>query len=226
MWTSLPLAAGGGDVVITIIFGLISFGAWIINTVKKSQEEQARRNAGAKRPRDQKVRREIEEFLQQQKTGRPSRPAPESVDVEVVDEPPVRNRPSPVVQPRKTPKQNRKSAPSAPKAEQAKSVQSQLPPRTTVGHLSQASLGAELREHVHATMAERVTAQAERDLPHLKSSVAEQVQEDLGEFTVSKKASTSKSTSTSLIRMLVSPQTARQAVLISEIMGRPKALRK
>ena len=47
MWMSFPLAAGAADVIIPILFGLFSFAAWIINTVKKSQEEQARLHAGA-----------------------------------------------------------------------------------------------------------------------------------------------------------------------------------
>jgi len=230
MMMSFPLAAGGADLIFPAIFGLISLFAWISNVLKKNQEEQIRRNASQKRPKDQKVRREIEEFLQQQKTGRPTRPANEIFEtdfVEVVEEPSSRRRPTPVVPPTKTPKANRKPAPQKAKAP----VPSRTPPpqpssRSPVGNLSRAPLGADLREHVSQAMAERVKAQAERDLPHLASSVAEQVKADLGEFSVSKKATAPRSTASPLIQMLIDPQSARQAVLMSEIMGRPKALRK
>ena len=95
-----------------------------------------------------------------------------------------------------------------------------------MGQMSHAPLGADLREHVSKVMGERVKAQAERDLPHLASTMAAKVQEDLGDFSVSKKAVDAGSTASPLIQMLRNPQTARQAVLMAEIMGRPKALRK
>lgn len=232
MMMSFPLAAGGADLIFPVIFGLISFVAWISNVLKKNQEEQNRRNAAPKRNKDQKVRREIEEFLQQQKTGRPSNRGNEVIEsdfVEVVDESASRRRPTPVVQPTKTPRANRKPAPQKPKAPVPSKTQASQPSsaqRSPVGNLSRAPLGADLREHVSQAMAERVKAQAERDLPHLASSVSKQVTEDLGEFSVSKKATAPRSTATPLIQMLSNPQTAQQAVLMSEIMGRPKALRK
>ncbi|MFO1005363.1 MAG: hypothetical protein U0929_05340 [Planctomycetaceae bacterium] len=229
MMMSFPLAAGGADLIFPAIFGLISLFAWISNVLKKNQEEQIRRNASQKRPKDQKVRREIEEFLQQQRTGRPSNRSNEVIEtdfVEVVDESPNRRRPTPVVQPTKTPKANRKPAPQKSRAPTPSKTPPPQPQRSPVGNLSRAPLGADLREHVSQVMAERVKAQADRDLPHLASSVAEQVREDLGEFSVSKKATAPRSTAIPLIQMLSNPQTARQAVLMSEIMGRPKALRK
>lgn len=229
MMMSFPLAAGGADLIFPLIFGLISFVAWISNVLKKNQEEQIRRNASQKRPKDQKVRREIEEFLQQQKSGRPFQPATDILEtdfVEVVEEPSSRRRPTPVVPPTKTPKANRKPAPQKSKAPIPSKTPPPQPQRSPVGNLSRAPLGADLREHVSQAMAERVKAQAERDLPHLASSVAEQVKADLGEFSVSKKATAPRSTASPLIQMLIDPQSARQAVLMSEIMGRPKALRK
>lgn len=232
MLMSFPLAAGGADLIFPIIFGLISFIAWITNTLKKNQEEQTRRNTSSKRPKDQSVRREIEEFLQQQKSGRPSRPATKMTEtdfVEIVEEPAGRRIPTPVVQPTKTPRSNRKTGQQKPKAPvPSKTIPPQPAPasRTPVGNLSRAPLGADLREHVNKAMAERVKAQADRDLPHLASSVSEKVREDLGVFSVSKKAAAPRSTAIPLIQMLKNPQTAYQAVLMSEIMGRPKALRK
>ena len=227
---SFPLAAGGGDLIVPAIFGLISLFAWISNVLKKNQEEQIRRNAPQKRPKDQKVRREIEEFLQQQRTGRPSSRSNEMIEtdfVEVIDESANRRRPSPVVPPSKTSKANRKPAPQKPKAPvPSRTPAPQSPSRSPMGNLSQAPFGADLREHVSQAMAERMKAQVERDLPHLASSVSDQVQADLGVFSVSKKATAQRSTASPLIQMLSNPQTAQQAVLMSEIMGRPKALRK
>ncbi len=230
MWMSFPLAAGAADVIIPILFGLFSFAAWIINTVKKSQEEQARRGAANRRPKDQKVRQEIQEFLQQQKSGRPSRPATPQMDpedVEVVDEPAGRRRPSPVVQPKKTPKSGRKPAPNSTQTSRpATAPTPAAAPRTPMGQFERGQLGSELREHVSTVMAERVKAQADRDLPHLSSSVPMKVEEDLGIFEVSKKAVSPRVSNTPLIDALRNPTTARQAVLMQEIFGRPKALRK
>jgi len=75
-------------------------------------------------------------------------------------------------------------------------------------------------------MGERIAAQAQRDLPHLTSSVNDKVREDLGTFSVSGKEAAASSKTSPLIQMLRNPQTARHAVIIAEVMGRPKALRK
>lgn len=87
-------------------------------------------------------------------------------------------------------------------------------------------MGTGLREHVTTAMGERIAVQAQRDLPHLTSSVGEKVQEDLGTFSVSGKVSAPSSKTSPLIQMLRNPQSARHAVIIAEVLGRPKALRK
>ena len=74
-------------------------------------------------------------------------------------------------------------------------------------------------------MHERVAAQAQRDLPHLANRVDEEVKQDLGTFSVSGKKAAPAS-SMPLVKMLRNPQSARNAVIIAEVLGRPKALRK
>lgn len=233
MLMSHLLAAGGVDVFVTVLFGLISLGAWIVNTIN-SKKEPPRRNAGG-RPKDQKVRQEIDEFLQQQ-GGRKPRPVElRPDDVELVEESPNR-RPSPVVRPKKAPKSPQKSAqkpvaaprftaPNPPPAPRASALPTKVSKRGDAP-LGTDLLGSGLREHVSSAMAERVVAQASRDLPHLSSTVDQKVREDLGSFSVSGKSDAVRSGSSPLILLLQNPKTARQAVLMSEIMGRPKALRK
>lgn len=226
-----PLAAGGVDVFFTILFAVISIGAAIVNAIN-SKKEPPRKVAGG-RPKDQKVRQEIDEFLQQQ-GGRKSRPVEVSPDdIELVEETP-RRRPNPVVRPTKTPKSSQKQAapprtkasPPAPQpAQRASALPTKVSKRGDAPQGSQ-TLGSEIRDHVSSAMAERVVAQAERDLPHLSSSVDQKVREDLGVFSVSGKSDTVSSGSSPLMSMLQNPKTARQAFLMSEIMGRPKALRK
>ena len=225
-----PLAAGGIDGWIAVLFALFSIGGAIINAVNKKPETPPRK-PGA-RPKDQRVRQEIDEFLQQQ-GGRKPRPVEVNPDdIELVEESP-RRRPSPVVRPTKTPKSAQKpAAPQRPKGlppasptPRASALPTQVTKRGDIA-VGTNTLGMGLREHVSSAMAERVVSQAQRDLPHLSSSVDQKVREDLGVFSVSGKTEAVRSGSSSLMAMLQNPKTARQAVLMSEIMGRPKALRK
>ncbi len=231
-----PLAVDPQTVMATL-FALISIGAAIVNAMS-GKKEPPRRNPGG-RPKDAKVRDEIEAFLEQQSGGR--KPAPIELgpdDIELVEEAP-RRRPSPVVQPTRKPKSAQKPVVPAPRAATPKPVKpapraSALPTQVTKRGerpVGSSDLGEGLREHVKTAMAERVAVQAQRDLPHLASSVDQKVREDLGApdtktFSVSGKTDAVRSGSSPLVLMLQNPKTARQAVLMSEIMGRPKALRK
>ena len=217
--------------VFGLLLAVISIGAAIINAIG-GKKEPPRKGAGG-RPKDQKVRQEINEFLEQQGANRRNRPVEVGPDdIELVEEAP-RRRASPVVKPTKTPRLPQKTAaqprPKAPQALPPAPRASALPTQVTKRGerpLGSTDLGGGLREHVQSAMAERVAAQAQRDLPHLSSRVDEMVKADLGVFSVSGKADTVRSGSLSLIQMLQNPKTARQAVLMSEIMGLPKALRK
>ncbi len=231
------LLAFDPEIVIGLLFGLISIGAAIVNAVS-SKKEPPRKNAGG-RPKDAKVRDEIEAFLEQQSGGR--KPAPIELgpdDIELVEEPP-RRRSSPVVQPTRKPKSSQRPVVPTPRAATPKPAKpapraSALPTQVTKRGetaIGSSDLGGGLREHVKTAMAERVAVQAQRDLPHLTSSVDQRVREDLGApdtttFSVSGKTDTVRSGASPLVLMLQNPKTARQAVLMSEIMGRPKALRK
>ncbi len=232
------LLAVNPDVVIGTLFALISIGAAIVNAMSSKKEPPRKNPAG--RPKDARVRQEIEAFLEQQSGGR--KPPPVELgpdDIELVEEP--RRRPSPVVKPTKKPKSTQRQVAQAPRAV--------APPKPAVRPVPRASalptqvtkrgespvgstdLGGGLREHVKAAMAERVAVQAQRDLPHLASTIGQKVREDLGApdtktFSVSGKTDAVRSGASPLVLMLQNPKTARQAVLMSEIMGRPKALRK
>lgn len=224
------------QMVIAALFGLISIGAAIVNAMS-SKKEPPRKNPGG-RPKDARVRQEIEAFLEQQSGGR--KPPPIDLgpdDIELVEEPP-RRRPSPVVKPTKKPKSvqrpavpaPRAAAPPARPAPRASALPTQVTKRGE-SPVGSTDLGGGLREHVKTAMAERVAVQAQRDLPHLGSTMGQKVRQDIGApdtktFSVSGKSDAVRSVASPLVLMLQNPKTARQAVLMSEIMGRPKALRK
>ena len=225
------LAAIDFDMIVGLLFAAVSIGVAIVNSIN-GKKEPPRKNGGG-RPKDQRVRQEIDEFLQQQGGGRKARPVEVQLDeIELVEEPP-RRRPSPVVKPTKTPrKQQQAASPPRPKTPQPVTPAtrpSALPTQVTrrgETAVGSSDFGGGLREHVQTAMAERVAAQAQRDIPHLSTQVNEMVRSDLGVFSVSGKTDAVRSGSSSLIQMLQNPKTARQAVLMSEIMGRPRALRK
>ncbi len=231
------LAAIGPDTVIATLFALISIGAAIVNAVGGKKEPPRKNPVG--RPKDQRVRKEIEEFLEQQSGGRKPPPVELSPnDIELVEESPRRRQPSPVVKPTKKPKTPQRPVASVPRAvappKQPAPRPSALPTQVTKrGEMPVGStdLGGGLREHVKAAMAERVAVQSQRDLPHLASTMGQKVRQDLGApdtktFSVSGKTDAVRSGASPLVLMLQNPKTARQAVLMSEIMARPKALRK
>ena len=231
------LLAISPDTVIATLFALISIGAAIVNALS-GKKEPPRKNPGG-RPKDQRVRQEIEEFLDQQSGGR--KPPPIELgpnDIELVEEPPRRRPPSPVVKPTRNPKSapkpavpaSRVAAPPKPPAPRASAKPTQVTKRHE-SPVGSTDMGGGLREHVKNAMAERVAVQAQRDLPHLASTMGQKVREDLGApdtktFSVSGKTDAVRSGASPLVLMLQNPKTARQAVLMSEIMARPKALRK
>ncbi len=230
------LLAINPDTVIATLFAVISIGAAIVNAMN-GKKEPPRKNPGG-RPKDQRVRQEIEAFLEQQGGGRKPPPAELGPnDIELVEEP-RRRPPSPVVKPTKKPKSGPKPSaqasrgPAPPKSPAPRS--SALPTQVTrrgESPVGSTDLGGGLREHVKTAMAERVAVQAQRDLPHLASTMGQKVREDLGApdtktFSVSGKDDAVRSGASPLVLMLQNPKTARQAVLMLEIMARPKALRK
>ena len=220
------LAAGIIDSIVPIIFVIIAIGGAISNAINSNKQQPPRKNAGG-RPKDQRVRKEIDEFIEQQ-GGRKSRPIEVGPDeIEVVNEPP-RRRPTPPARPVKASAPQRKApAPAAPRPAppRASAPPTQVTKRGDAPLASQ-GMGSGLREHLKTAMAERVASQAQRDLPHLATSVDQKVREDLGEFAVSGKAAAVHSESSPLILMLRNPKTVRNAVLMAEILGPPKALRK
>lgn len=218
------------DGVVAVLFAIISIGAAIVNAVG-GKKEPPRRNPA--RPKNNTVRKEIEEFLEQQGGRKPQRRDEIVVeDVELVEEP--RPRPTPKPQ---TPKPKKQQVPQRPKpVAQKPAPKPAATPRSVIAPtqvsrrgdapLGSNDLGTSLKDHVAATMGERIAAQAQRDLPHLTSQVNEKVREDLGTFSVSGKTSAPATKTSPLIQMLRNPQSARNAVIIAEVMGRPKALRK
>lgn len=229
-----PILAVDFDGIVAILFGIISIGAAIANAVS-NKKEPPRRNPN--RPKNSSARKEIEEFLEQKSGRKPATRETIAVDeVEVVDETRQRSKPTPRPQPapRPQPVSKVKKAPAVPRLKQAppaagtpsRPAVDASSPRPGERPVGSQDLGTSLREHVSTAMGQRIASQAERDVPHLTSQVDQKVREDLGTFSVDKSVQAASIPVSPLLVMLRNPQSARNALIVSEILSRPKALRK
>lgn len=222
------LLAVGPDTIIILIVVIFSAIGSISKMIKGIQEDP--KGNPPPRPRNRQIQREIEEFLQQQTDGRRPPPARASSDeIEIVEEPVVRRQSPPARSTKSKRSQQRNSnKPSTPRANSPRPAQPEQGQGVRRDPLGSSNFGSSIRDHVSSVMAERVGGQVQSDLPHLTTAVNEQVQRDLGTFSVatSERASRVTAPSNDWIQLLRNPSTARQAVLMSVILVRPKVLRK
>lgn len=226
------LADIGG--VFAVIFLLISFIGWIINMINAQNPPPAPNRGPQRRPRarDRKVQNEIEQFLQEamgsKQAARDEVPPDE---IEVVEVAPQRRAPPPRRQPRPTPQLQTRQRPAA---EQASTERIRPGSGVTKREFSPSTLGAGVAAHVKDHMRERVGQQTTQHLPH---AVDQTVTQHLGEFLASPRdtrggvgpvirAGTSVPDPTGLITELKQPGGMRKAIVLQEILARPRALRK
>lgn len=211
---NLPvLAALDVGEIIGIIFLVVSALGWFVKVVKGQADAVQRPRIGP--PEGVRMRTEIETFLEEistaanpnrppAKTNAPPRPAerPRPPGAKAGKK---SGKPQPGAKPQKTPK------PIASLAEQ---------------HLASSNLGAGVRSHVSDYMQpERIAAEVKQDLAGL---IPAQVQAEIGRG----KSISGVATSTAaepihpLITLLRNPQGVRQAIVLQEILQRPKALRR
>lgn len=224
MMNFLPVLAVDLGAIVGLIVLVLSFLGWIVNLIKGEE-------GGIKRPRPPRqanaggkdLRAEIQDFLDELTVTRnpqgqrpPSRKVQTEDDVVVIEEDPPR-RPVRAAKPEK-PRKKGKPAPTATEpALQTRPLSQQ--------HLPTSRLGAGVQEHVTAHLAPgHVAVEAER---FIGNRVATAVQHDLGTTNAAKGAVPSLSVAAlhPTLKFITQPGALRDAVILSEIMQPPKALR-
>ena len=221
-----PLLAFDLRFAIFLAFIVISIISWIMNQVKANQPPQAapRKPPPAPRPRNDRIQQEIDTFLKEA-TGR--RAPPQRVEVLDADDIEIVGSPAPARRPpqRKPTTAKRPAAPPPPIAAP------QRPGQNLAGRqLTSSSPIAQPRSR----MDERVAAQSAQNLPH---SVDQSVARHLGVFAAEASLSTGSqaqsgtriarhSPAVSLLAALRTPAGVQQAVMMQEILQKPRALRR
>jgi hypothetical protein len=187
---------------------LLSFLGWIVNSIKGNQPEGQPR---APRPKPQRdLRAELEVFLEELQAGKPQpKPEPPKPQLE-------RPRPTPA------------AAPVAKKKQRDKKPQPKSALKTLVQPSVQpTAVGGGVREHVAAYMQpDRVGAHAQSHIGQHR--IDDAVSRDLAGGTVAavEPVATIRATPHPLLQALSSRDGVRQAVVLQEILQRPRALRR
>lgn len=226
----IPPLLADVEALIKIAIGFIVFIGWISKLVSQQQQKGAGnvRPVRPAAPRNKQIRDELEAFIREAQGEKPRPPAPNQPqvellsadDVELVDAP---RKPKPTSGSRSKP-----SRPAANRTPQAKSRtkpsqsdSARRPPGQAAAERQPeaAPLGTSLQQHVQSHMGERVAAQASRDV---EPTVDDSVAAHFGSFSAdAPSAQAVPSAANSLLGMLRSPQHARQAFILSEILKPP-----
>jgi hypothetical protein len=211
----LVLAADFGGIIF-LLFALVSFISWLINQAKGAQQAPPPRRPNQPGPqRNPQVQREIERFLREAGgQQRPQKPVVEVDDIEIVETPRSRRPPAK----RKLVEKPRPS--QRPSLQGAKPAADRPGQRLADRHLAPAAQSAVASEH----LPQRVAAE---QLPH---DVARSVSEQLGVFAAGSATGVSsrkqKGSSAAFLTELRSPRGIRAAIIMQEILQRPRALRR
>ena len=187
---------------------VLSFLGWIVNAIKGNQAEGVPKQPRPKPQRD--LRAELEVFLEELQTGKPA------AKPEVVK--PQAERPKPVPAVAKKPQKQRPD----------KKPQGKPAPKTLVQPtVKPSAVGGGVREHVAAYMTpDRVGAHAQEHVGQHR--IDDAVAKDLAGGTVAAVTPVGvlHATPHPLLQVLSSRDGVRQAILLQEILQRPRALRR
>lgn len=223
----------GVQELLALVFVLVSVISYIIRTVQGNNQRMPPPVQRPGRRRDERVNDEIENFLQN--VSRSSESKRESPRAE-------ESRPKPPGNRQSAPTSQRASAKSSSASNQSGNRRpSDVAPRPVS---ASSELGGGLKQHLREQMAERVVKNAQRDVGQ---SVSDSVQRHLGTsgrapaggnvaplsasdaFDQSSTAQSETCCKTdraeALKKMLRSPDSMRQAIIIQEVLNRPKCLR-
>lgn len=215
-WTQFPLLADL-DWIGPVIFLTIMFVSWIARVIKGTDEANQRPQA---RPqgRDERLRSEIDSFLKEV-AGAKKEPNPAAEVVEIVDfeeEPAKPRRLQP--QPRKQPAARSKAAAKRQEKPGERLSKRQGPRKKELG----SGIDEYVSEHIQEG---RISSRADREE---RSDVSDSVAEHLGIFTAAgearRKAPRTK-TAAAIVAMLRNQQNVKQAIIISEVLNRPRSRR-
>ena len=236
---SLSILAFDAEGLVPFAFFVISIIVAIINQVRQAKQkdkqkppEEARVQGDSSDP----IKNEIEAFLREVNKGRqgrrpansrPSEPLEiteieepiEGLDIEEIEEAPRRRRPQrskPLRKDRAVKRTQRRQPEPAPKKH------SRPGGRIANRHMDRENLGSGVEQHVSERMQSHVAKDAEGNLAH---NVDNSVREHLGEFTArTLKRDKSESTKDQfIIELLKSSSGLRNAIILNEILTRPKS---
>lgn len=189
--------------IIGVCVLVISVLSWFVNVIKGNTPDGTPQEK--KKPKRQSGRSEIEALLEQL-SGEKTKPKPQ-------------RRESP--KPKPQPPQGRAKVP--PKPPMTRPGLSQSSPRVADTHLSSSNLGSEVRSHhlgnrIEATVRHDITSPVQQD-------IQDSVQHDLGNRIAAALPNQPKAVHP-LVKVLRDPHGVRQAILLNEILQRPKCLRR
>ncbi|NOX56425.1 MAG: hypothetical protein GXP27_18665 [Planctomycetes bacterium] len=228
--------------LVGVIVMVIAFLGWLLNALAQGKREANRRKVpGRPRPRaqaggarDPRLDDEIEMFLEQIQ-GKP-KPAPQRP---VPPQGPRSRSGRPPIRPRRPPRQPATPAPPRPSPQQRPALTERraLSERVRPGEqiakrrlTGPEQLGSTIRKHVDEYIGKQQVSEHVRQ--HILAAVKEleqEIIEDLGPSTGTEPppAHTSRNIAVaSIVHLLSTPAGARQAIVLGEIFGRPKALRR
>lgn len=226
-----PVLAFDFGFVIFLAFAAISVFSWIIKQVNVNKRPQPAprrpQPVAAARPRNDRIQQEIDQFLKEAANRRAPQGRGDVLDaddIEIVSPPAAARRPPP---------SRRPATAAAPTRRPAQPVQAAPPPPRRPGeelagrHIQNSpGLGQQAVEQSRQRMDERVAAQAAQHLPH---AVDKGVSQHLGAFAAEAPivaGSGTRAPAAVLLAALGSPAGVRQAVIMQEILQRPRALRR
>lgn len=201
-----PILALNISQIIGLIIFTVSVLSWFVNLVKGNQPNQAPRPRN--RPRDP-VQSELEKFLQevvgnkdQPEKKRPAAQAPQQKSPRAAND-----------------KKGGKAKPQQQRPAKAETASQRPGERAAASHLQTSALGQGVRSHLHEHMEpNRIGAAVQQDIDSA-------VRKDLGPNAASD-AVTRAGNIHPLAKALRDPQGVRQAILLNEILSRPKSLRR
>jgi hypothetical protein len=209
----IPILALDIGTVMFFAFAVISFISWIINQANAAKKVPPPRKPNAQGPpqRNPQVQREIERFLRDA-AAKQRGPMVEADEIEVVPSPEAR-RPPPKRKVVEKPRPPARAGQST--SQPGKSSASRPGEQFAARHLAAAPQSAVANEHLPQS----------KSAVQLPDDVSRSVSEHLGAFAAGARPGAQRRRGPSYIAELRTPQGMRSAIILQEILKRPRALR-
>ena len=209
MTPSFIVLALGEGVILGIVL-IISLISWIVNLVQGANKPKPK---PGNRPRPNQGQSELERFLKEVVGGKPE-PEPEKKR----PAPPKPARPVVEKKPKPKPQAQRPVTPPRPAAADRPGA------RLAQTHLAATTMGDGVRNHVSSHLEpHNVDAKVKRDVESaVQRDIDDAVRRDIGS---DRTTSASQRPIHPLIQVLRNPEGVRQAVMMTEILNRPKSMR-